>query len=279
MVVIYRRSILDLMSKAKTKKSSSKPGRLAKSSKPSKATIAKLAAQVKPPLQPLPFWYGVGLVRQCLKIIKANLESCMILFLLPSLLLTLAALLIGNGKHITNMTVVGGIMGIAGFAWFIISAFAIIPFTILLAKGFKPGVADSYRIGLRCAPRLVGLTILLLLLFAAGLCLFIVPGLIVLRRYGLAYYYIVDYDLGIRDAMDMSSEQTKPVTKAILGMFLVLSVFVLLAVGSNRTLKPYGGILAILFEASYVIAPALFYLELQRRNNAYKEPVELAIED
>jgi uncharacterized membrane protein len=95
------------------------------------------------------------------------------------------------------------------------------------AKNKIVGTADLYRKSWRYLGRLLGFTILFAAMLIIGFILLIVPGFIVLRRYILTSYYIVDKDLPIGQAMKLSAAQTKPVHGYLwgtLGVYLVLSL-------------------------------------------------------
>jgi hypothetical protein len=273
--VNYRRSILDLMSESKTKKMRAKSAKAEQElSVPPKSiaaaepesNIVDTPASVKvAPLPRLGFGYGASLVRPSIQVFRDNFESTVIIFMLPSLLLVLGSLLISGGKNNAAYTALGAFLTVIGFIWSILNFFAACSFSVEAVKGKQPKVMPSYRRGLRCAPRLIGLSLLLLPLFILGTALFILPGLIVLRRYFLAYIYIVDQDVGIREAMDMSADQSKPETAAVYGLLAVLLLFLLVASGFSRTVAPYGSILALIVEPLYMFAPVLFYVELQKR--------------
>lgn len=252
------------MSKAKTKKSHGKS---------KKAAIRELAAKpAQKPIPPLEFSYGASLVHKSIRLLRSNFESSVIIFALPSLLMTLGILLSGDGRHASSSTGFGYLLTAIGFIWFIISMFAVYPFSVGVARGLQPGVIASYRRGFYFAPRLIGLTLLLFPLIVLAACLLIIPGLIVIRRYCLAFYYIVDQDVGIREAMALSASQTKPVSSAVYGMIGVFLLFLIIANGFSRTISPYGTIFALVVEILYLFAPALLYLEIQHRNPDSAQP-------
>jgi hypothetical protein len=74
----------------------------------------------------------------------------------------------------------------------------------------EPSFSETFFRGLMLFWRYVGISLLTALLVIGGLVLFIMPGLILLRRYFLAPYYLIDENLGIGEAMRKSSRQTKP---------------------------------------------------------------------
>jgi uncharacterized membrane protein len=127
------------------------------------------------------------------------------------------------------------------------------------AKNKDIGVADALKVGLKYVWRYLGLIIVLVLLFVGGLILFIVPGLIVLRRYFLAPYFMLDKDLSIGEAMKQSAAATKPFSGAIWG---IIGVYILLSLPGFIPL--IGGLVSIALTTLYSVAPALRYYELSK---------------
>lgn len=81
--------------------------------------------------------------------------------------------------------------------------------------------------------RNLGLKVILCLLYIISLLLFIVPFFFMLRRYYLATYYLIDYNLSIKQAMRMSAEQSKQFSGAVWGLIGVTILAALLSFGSN----------------------------------------------
>jgi hypothetical protein len=269
-VVNYRRSILDFMSKAKMKKSVSKSSHSSqgKSAKAFVAHQAKVTAELAKeiPPEPLTFAYGATLVHQSLMVLRRNIESSVIIFVLPSLLTILGTQLISDGNRANGSAIYGLVFLGIGFIWFIASVFAAYPFTVAAAKGNNLSVLSAYKDGLYFAPRIIGLTFLLIPLILLGICLAVLPGVIVVRRYFLAFYYIVDQDADIRESMQLSASQSKPASTAIYSMLIIFALFIAIASAFSRTLAPYGSVAAIIVETLFVFSPALLYLEIQSRN-------------
>lgn len=106
--------------------------------------------------------------------------------------------------------------------------------------------------------RMVGLYLLVGLYILVGLILFIIPGLIMIRRYYLAPYVLLDKKCGIKEAMEYSAAISKPHPGAVWG---VIGVMVLIGLIS---IVPFiGGLIAFIVGALYSVAPALRYQELK----------------
>lgn len=109
--------------------------------------------------------------------------------------------------------------------------------------------------------RMVGLYLLVGLYILVGLILLVIPGLIMLRRYFLAPYVMLDQKTGIREAMDRSAALSAPNTGAIWGI-----IGVMILIGLINVLPVFGGLIALVVGALYGVAPALRYQELKKLN-------------
>ena len=125
------------------------------------------------------------------------------------------------------------------------------------AQGQNTTYWRSFREGLRYFWRLLGLGVCVGLLVVFGLVLLIVPGVILLKRYFLSPYYLIDRNMGIAQAMKQSAEDTKKYG----GVWGILGVVLLIAlVGA---IPIVGWIGSLVLSALYLCAPALRYQEYQ----------------
>jgi len=81
--------------------------------------------------------------------------------------------------------------------------------TLKAARGEKLSYTEAFRAAWPYFFRVVRLYVLVSVAVLVGLVLLVVPGLIMLRRYFLAGYYMVDRNLGVFEAMDTSADETK----------------------------------------------------------------------
>jgi hypothetical protein len=107
--------------------------------------------------------------------------------------------------------------------------------------------------------KMLGLYLATGLLVVIGLVLFIVPGLIFLRRYFLAPYVMLDKKVGIREALEESSALSKLNTGAIWGI-----IGVMFLIGLVGIIPFIGGIISFILGALYSIAPAIRYHQLKQ---------------
>lgn len=127
------------------------------------------------------------------------------------------------------------------------------------AQGKKPGLSELWQVAQKFWLRIIGLGIVVALLIVGGLLLLIVPGLIVIRRYFLAPFAMLDEDLSITEAMRRSAELSKPYSGAV---WSVIGVSVL--IGLVSIIPVVGWLISFILAAMYSVAPALRYLELKK---------------
>lgn len=107
--------------------------------------------------------------------------------------------------------------------------------------------------------RMVGLYIVIGLAVVIGLILLIIPGLIMLRRYYLAPYVMLDKKTGIREALDKSAKLSSRNTGSIWGILGVMFLISLINI-----VPIIGGLAAFALGSLYSVAPALRYQQLKR---------------
>lgn len=142
---------------------------------------------------------------------------------------------------------------------FIIFGPAIVYTQLRSVQGQKVSIEQAMRNGFHFLWRWLGLEIITAFLIMFGLLLLIVPGLIVIRRYTLAPYLLMDKDVGIAEALKQSAALTKGRSMAvfgILGVDILISLIGIIPI-VGRIVSFIGGIL-------YYNAPAARYEQLKR---------------
>jgi len=126
-------------------------------------------------------------------------------------------------------------------------------------EGKRLDFQDLWKVVKEIGWRMLGLYLVVGLCIVIGLILFIIPGLIMIRRYFLSSYVMIDRRCGIREAMDGSDSLTKKHPRAIFGILGVMILFSLVAI------VPFvGSLVAFILGALYSVAPALRYQQLKR---------------
>ncbi len=137
------------------------------------------------------------------------------------------------------------------------------------AQGKSLDFAHLWRVVKESGWRMFGLYLLVGLYITVGLIFFIIPGLIMLRRYFLAPYVMLDKKVGIKEAMDQSAAMTKPFSGAIWGVFGVM-----ILIGLTNVIPFIGWMIAFVLGMLYSVAPALRYEELKGAHVTHREGSE-----
>lgn len=107
--------------------------------------------------------------------------------------------------------------------------------------------------------RMLGLYVVVAIYIIVGLILLIVPGLIMIRRYFLAPYIMIDKNCSITEAMEHSAAMSKPFSGAIWGVLGVMFLF-----GVAGVIPFIGSLIAFVLGSLYSVAPALRYQQLKK---------------
>ncbi len=193
------------------------------------------------------------LLKPSTNIIRDNLLIYFVLAVLPSLILGFQFARFGTNASIILSS---GII--------IISIISLLLYPPLIytylhtAKGKKVELSESIIESYKHFWPLIGVTILSGMIILLGLLLFIVPGIIMLRRYMLAPFYVMDRNLGITEAMTTSAAESKQYSGPVYGILGVNLVFAIIGV-----VPVLGQIIASILQILYSVAPAIRYLEIK----------------
>jgi uncharacterized membrane protein len=179
-------------------------------------------------------------------------------------LLVLPAMLVGLGSTtdststilITPFTTFGGLLALIFLGPMTYAA-------TRAAGGHEVSLSESFEKGFPYFLRLLGLLIVLVAVITVGFLLLIIPGVIFVRRYVLAPYYLVDQNLGIFEAMSQSAKETKPFSWDI---YAVLGVTLL--IGFVGVFGFVGNVASTVLSVLYGLAFPLRYFEIKK---AYKK--------
>lgn len=211
-------------------------------------------------------------------LIKDNYIPIIYLMVLPGLLSSLGMLMFSsaiqpNGTIDTQFTSreqLGALLAFTGLVWSLINFGPVAHFQLSARDGAKQRtLRDYYKHGLKFTLPLLGLSLVFGVALIIGLILFIVPGLIVLRRYFLSQYYLVDKQSTIKQALTQSATDSKPYSGAIWGIIGVLLLFQLSAV-AVQVIPVLGLIVAELLAYATVFMAVLRYREIQPAKKSTK---------
>lgn len=229
-------------------------------------SYSRMKTSVSPPATHdlTPSW---ELVRTSIDLLKQNFEAVTFLILLPALLLDLGVLLFGHYALFQHQGMLprqkfGLVIMAIGFIWSLINLGPSIYFQTRIVRDKAETVGNYYRHGFAFTRRLIAYNILYFLTVLGGLILLIVPGVIAMRRYYLAGFYLVDQNISVREAMKKAAEDTKPVSGFIWGIIGVQVVFSLIAAALS-TLLLIGIVLEAIVVYVCLFLPALRYQEIQ----------------
>jgi hypothetical protein len=201
------------------------------------------------------------LVQPSLNLTRKNFESIIVIVLLPVLLTLLGSLLITKGSH--NL---GNFIEVIGVIWLVINAPVSYYLQLAAARGGQPGIRECYASGLPYFWRVIGFEIWFSVLMLIGLVLLIVPGLIVLRRYYLTPFYIIDRKLDIGAAMTAAHQETNLVAGFVWGTIGVVVAFAIVA-SILSVAGPVGVVAADFVALIYLFGPVLRYREIAKANH------------
>lgn len=204
------------------------------------------------------------LLRPSISALKTNIWAVMLLVFIPISILTAVAVgsLAAGGEATAvspasvNFTIIS--IGLLTMATFIILMPAYMHIQLKSAKGIKTTVGDATSVGVRYLPRYIGLSILVGVMLIIGFLLLIIPSFIVLRRYFLAAYYLVDQDLSIREAMSRSAESSRSYSWRIYDIMAVNMLFSLIGI-----LPVIGQLVGGILQLLYSFAPAVRYHQIK----------------
>jgi hypothetical protein len=199
-------------------------------------------------------------VRPSIQLVRQNIDTMLWLAIIPSGLSVLAGALfnrivtkqtaglgdspttaqtataIQNIVHDIVTTQIGllalGVIALA-FLWTILAFPATIELMARAVQGKQTDVFSCLRAGFRKFWRIYAVSILATVIIAFGLLLFIVPGILLMRRYILAPYYLVDRNLPVFQALRTAAAESKPFGGYVLGTFGVFLFFNLLSSACN----------------------------------------------
>jgi len=213
------------------------------------------------------------LFQKSYQLFMENLQLFSLLFLLP-LAATVATTFFVKPADFSSLSSLGGSQFFSGFILFrgiavIFTILILIVFIMLqallhglqleVARGKTPTFADIWEIGKKYWLRLFGLSIVVAIVTVIGFILLIIPGLIMLRRYYLAPFVMIDRDVSVLEAMRISAAISKPYSWWV---WSILGVTVLLEVpGLVPVVGPF---ITFILTSIYSIAPALRYQELKK---------------
>ncbi len=202
---------------------------------------------------------AIDLLIPSIDVIKNNLLTFFVLSVVPSLLSILGTKRVENptsfadiAKTITPLSLLGSLLAFLFFAPLIYTL-------VNTTKGKHVNLLEAFSKGYHYFFRLIGLLFIFATLMIVGFIFFIIPGIIVIRRYFLSFYYLVDQNMSIKDAMTKSAGITIQNSMAIYSVMGIMLIFGLFA-----SIPGVSAVIGYIFQFLYSVAPALRYQEMKQ---------------
>lgn len=139
---------------------------------------------------------------------------------------------------------------------------AVLPkLTTELAKGKKPTVGNLWEFAMKYTFPVFALSAVSGFAIMGGFILLIIPGIILLRKFFLAPYILVDQETGIIESLKISARMTDKAPGSIWGL---IGVSLLIALPSVISVYGIGALATAALTVAYSAAPALRYQELKK---------------
>lgn len=199
------------------------------------------------------FTAAIDLLLPSIQIIKQNILTYFVLMVVPFLLITYG---MRDAVYVRDLF---SPLVLTGLGLTLVFYAPLIYTQTNTAKGKEISLQEAFREGYTYFWRLIGLNIVFSFALIGGLLLLIIPGIIMLRRYYLSFYYIVDRKLGIREAMEQSARESKKSPGAVYGVIGIILLFTLFGMFST-----VGAAISAILTMLYGVAPALRYHEFKK---------------
>ncbi len=144
----------------------------------------------------------------------------------------------------------GVMLSLVATFWMLLTIPAVLTLSVQGVRGAGDELIGFIRSGFKYTWRLYGTLMLLSIAVMLGILLFVVPGLIILRRYIMAPYYLVERNVGIMEAFKLSAQQTRAERKSVWGVMGVIFV-ILLATSFVNGFGLIGVLLGIIMNLLY----------------------------
>jgi hypothetical protein len=175
------------------------------------------------------------LIKPSINLVREHFVAFTYLIMLPGLTYAIGGVLAqtvlqADGTIIIHQKeIVGFAIMLLAAVWMTVNLGPMTYFQLRATKKQPESLVTYYQAGLPFSLKILGLYIAYAVAVIVGLILLIIPGLIMLRRYLLAPFYVVDKRLPVFTAMKQSAQDTKPVSGYIWGLIGLQLIAALLA--------------------------------------------------
>jgi uncharacterized membrane protein len=191
-----------------------------------------------------------GLFKPSYEALLFNLPT----FIALAVMVAAAFIAVGLITHFVHLAIVSGGAVLVALVFAVIVQAGLVVSELKSVRRTKISASEALNQGMYFAPRLLGLEIIFGLMTVIGLILLIVPGVIVINRYFLSQFHMVDQDLGIVDALKASAAESKGYAWKIWGVLAMV-----LLISLTRVIPYIGMIITIVLSILYICAQAQLY--------------------
>lgn len=211
-----------------------------------------------------PSW---SLVRPSIDLLKANIWQFLYLSFLPGLLLSVGFVIMGrsNPEAVATVSsgrqVAGTILAVVAGLWALLTYPGYVMMQLRAIRNQQVSIMENFKYGLGRLLPLIAMLVVLCVAILGGFMLLIVPGLLLLRGFYLAPYYLVERKLGPIAALKQSYQDSRPVTAWIWGLLGVIFCFGIVS-GVLSAIPVIGAILSAAIGSLYSFAVPIRYTEV-----------------
>ena len=189
-----------------------------------------------------------------------------VLAIIPGILTSLNQLLAAKSAASSSLAAFSG-LGALGFALILLNLGPTIVLSLHAIRHEAITVNECYQQGLKFDLPIIGLGLLLIAAVMLGLVLVIIPGIVVLviilRRYFLAPYFLIDQKLSIGQALTASQTATAPYIRYVVGIVLVTILLAILSIILSAVASLVGILFSIAISFFTAFMGGLLYKQIQ----------------
>jgi hypothetical protein len=221
--------------------------------------------QTNAPNELVPTW---DLIDPNYSLVRKHYVILLYLYLLPGMVALLGTTMLGSPKavngtlELTSTQITGLVIALCAIVWQLINSGPSLYFQLRAVRGKTTTLREIYRGGLPYSWRAIKYYLCFGVGAFVGLLLFILPGLIFVRRYMLGTYYLVDRNLTVGEALQASARTSKTYSKGIWGLIGVQAAFISLALLFEWSLGIVGSVISLIIIGSIVFLMPLRYREI-----------------
>lgn len=193
-------------------------------------------------------------------------QPLLVLAIIPGILTNLNQLLTFKSAASSSLAAFSG-LGALGFVLILLNLGPMIVLSLHAVRREAITVGECYRQGLKFDLPIIGLALLLIGAFLLGFILLVIPGIVVLviilRRYYLAPYFLIDQKLSIGQALTASQTATAPYIRYVVGIVLVTILLAILSIILSAVASLVGILFSIAISFFTAFMGGLLYKQIQ----------------